>query len=516
MKKKTKKQDMISCIEEVLKKVFNCKWIYYALALLISIFLCWQSIRIKAEYDNSVFSKYSIFFYIGICVISILTITLLIFNNRKKEINIEKMYLIFAITLGILYVIISPVFTQSDESFHFIRAYQVSRFHFFSKRDNIQAYDYMPKSILDTLYDDNDKWPEIKNYTDSINENKIKLDKKNVIRVDVRASNYIFINYLPQAFGIRIGTILDLSPYMLGLLGRIFNLVACILLYYFGLKIIPIFKKTYAVILLMPTVISYAASMSADGLITAFAFLLIALVTKFIYEKKKMDWKSIILFLIIVTYVSTCKMCYLPLIGILLFIPKECFENSKKRYIFSISLIVYGVLCGLLWYKLSATELQSGVDYPFVTRMINFCEAYINSMISNAGSYLFNIVGGNYMYQNRVHPYIILPIIYLLLFISTIKSEEKSIELRYMYKVLTAGIIFIVVTLIGYALYFGNTTFGEPTIIGIQGRYYVPVILLLPLYIKGSKIKTNIKLNFDIIILINMSVLFTMLTTFIF
>ncbi len=504
-------------IVNFLKKIFINKWFYY-IGLLLIAFLSYY-IQFSTKYKNMLKPPVFIIVYLILSFLIIcIAIIMIVFNDKKKKVSYEKMYLIFALVLGSMYLVFSPVFSQSDESFHFIRAFQVSKGHFISPVNvNNEAVDFLPESIFKTLYDDDDRYPEYKKYSDYLTERKINLDKENVVESSIRASNYIFINYLPHAIGIKIAYIFNLSPYYLGLFGRITNMLICIFICYLAIKITPFYKRTFTFFMLTPTVLAYMSSLSADGIVNSMSLLFIAYILKLCYEKNKLTLKNYIILLLIILFVSTCKVCYLPLIGLVLLIPCKCFKSNKNKYLSVIGLIGFGLLCSYISIKIGKIDVaDSMVVIPLKDKIIYFVKAVLFSTPNNMMNYISNIFAGNYLYQNTLKPYEFISISYLICLYQVIINDNNKVELNDIKKYMIVAIMIVVYLLISYALYFGNTTIGNYEIIGIQGRYFIPIVLLIPLlFSKTAKKVNNLNEFYNVNIILNMFVVFSMLTQFI-
>lgn len=507
---------IINNIELVLKKIFTNKWIYYLFFIIVAIGIYYW--KLKDEIILLDISKDKIINYYLIIgsSISVIIVGLLIINQKFKKIAIHTKYIVFALILGIIYLLASPVFTQSDESFHFLRAYQVADGNLISPYDEAgNAVDDLPLSLYETLWDDDDTYPEYKTYEDSYKESKIELNKNRVVTENIRAANYVFINYFPHAIGIKLGIIFNLSPYTIGLLGRITNMIVCLSIIALAIKIIPVCKKTLAVIMLTPTVLSYCASLSADGIVIAMSFLLIALVLKYIYEKPKLNWKNYLLLLLIISFVSTCKVAYLPIIGILIFLPYDCFNSKKHKWLYTISLILIGIILCLTWMNISSIVINTNSTYTGIYKYINFIFVFINTYINDTVSYIQNIFAGHYLYQCQVSPVAIIPITYLIISVISYLSENTEHKIKYIDKFLTSIIIILVILLISYALFTANTDPTAKLINGIQGRYFIPILPLISFFVGKTKIKCSEVKLFDISIILNLYILLNMIIVFI-
>lgn len=504
----------INYVEKLLIKVFSFKWFYYIALIIVSFFLYYFNFRYElVNYLNK--GSYINYYYMGSFIFITIILLLILFNNKVRKICIHKKFLIISLFLCLLYTFGSPVFTQSDESFHFIRAYQVAEGHLLSPVDNNgNSYDYFPKSIYKTLYDDDDYYPEYKNYDDYFKESKIPLDKNTVEKKDVRASNYVFLNYFPHAIGIKLGILLNLSPYFIALLGRISNMLICIILISLGIKIIPVCKKIFFILFLSPSILSYISSLSADGIVIAINFLFISLVVKYIYEKPKLNYLNYLLFLLLIAFVSTCKAAYLPIIGIIILLPYECFKNKKNKWLFTLSLVFFGIFFSLLWMNLGNVNISDIQGYEGISKYTHFVYIFVNTFMQNTVSYVENIFAGDYMYQCQLKPYTIIPIAYLFLFLISIFSEDSDLKVRFIEKIIVLIIAFLVIVLIAYALFTANTAVGEIVINGIQGRYFVPVVLLFVFFVGTKKFNVNHDILIDCSIILNLYVLLNMILVF--
>lgn len=503
-------------LEEICIKAIKCKWLYYIIFIIFAFIIYYKKLLNATDSLDIVENNYVNYFLISFSIfILIITSSIFIF---KSKIAIHYKYFIIALLIGTCYLFASPMFTQSDESFHFIRTYQIAKGHIISpiNENTNEGYDYFPKSVFETLYDDDDKYPEYKKYRDSFNESKISLDENNKVEANVRCAPYIFLNYIFNVVGVKIGMVFNLSPYLIGLFGRITGLIGCIILISIGIKRLPFCKKTMTLLLLCPVVLAYISSISADGVILSVSFLFISTILKYIHDKKILTIRNYIELLILIIFVSTCKTAYLPIIGILIFLPKENFKSNKKRIINIIFMLAIGIISSLTWMKIGNISVISPVESTSLfDKLLFFCYQLINTIFNDGLSYIQNIFAGFYLYQCQVVPFEILSIIYALLFIISLLNEKSNIEIRNINKIITGCIMLLIFVLIEYALASGNTENNAALINGVQGRYFLPILILVPFFVKNKKLKIkNYNIIFSIAMLINLYVLLTMFVTF--
>lgn len=515
-KKLSKEEKILQNIEGLLKKLFFCKWFYYVFFAVCAFGIYFMSLRDTMRNTNTWNEKYINYFLIGSLIVFFIFIVLMIFNNNVKKMQIHWLYLTIALILGFTYLFVAPVFSQSDEAHHFIRAYQISKGHLISPYNQAgYSYDTFPESIYDVLYDDEDRFAEYKNYEDAITESQIPLDKDRTVIKDVFMHNYIFLNYIPHALTIKAGSVFNLSPYFLALLARITNMLCCLALVTLGIYLIPFCKKGLMVLFLAPSVVSYFASLSADGIIIASSFLLIALVLRYRHLKTKLSFKHYLLLLIITAFVATCKIAYIPIIGVLLFLPYDCFKSKKERWIYTGSLLALGLIFCVSWICICHVPVTGMNGDTGLFRYVRFGYVFINTMFTQIVEIIKNIFAGNFMYQARVKPLALVPCTYIAIWILTLLSEDVPMKFRFIEKSITIAIIATTIVIVAYAMYTTNTPKEYITVVGIQGRYFVPLCLLVPFLIPNKKINVSLKEILNVALVCNLFVLLNMLSIFV-
>ena len=188
--------------------------------------------------------KYNTSFYIrGGITLLLVGLAVWIASHGKKE-NLHKIYLLVGLLLGACYLIVMPLFVQSDEVAHYLRAYEMSNGHFVASYVDGQRASLFSKSVYDTIYTDlskvkiDSKLPEYKTYEDMKSISTIENSDEEVV-LSNSAGNYSFINYIPHILGIWVSKLFGGNPYVCGILGRIFSVIFCVCLAALGIKWLP-------------------------------------------------------------------------------------------------------------------------------------------------------------------------------------------------------------------------------------------------------------------------------------
>ena len=311
--------------------------------------------------------------------------------------------------------------------------------------------------------------------------------------------------------------LLNLSPYVIGVLGRLTNMLICTLIFALGLKRLPYAKKTMMLLLLCPVVLAYTSSISADTVINSVSFLFIATILMHIKTKKQLSIKDYIELILMIIIISVCKTTYLPLIGLIILLPKENFDSTKKRILSIVLLIILGLASSITWMKVGGISIASEVgNHNFIETIVIYFNKLINTIFNEGLSYIQNIFAGDYFYQRQVTPAGILPIIYLFIFIFSYLTEETNVKIEKFYKVVAGLIGALIFLLIMYALYAAAQKNKTMFIYGVQGRYFIPIMWLAPIFINKQILKLkNTNVFFIASILINISIILTIFVSFI-
>ena len=336
----------------------------------------------------------------------------------------------------------------------------------------------------------------------------VPLDKNNTMVYNqedysayyVAASLYSPVSYIPHLVGFSIGKVFNLGPYYIGMLGRVFNLIFYILIGYFAIKIAPKGKLFYLLVLLSPNMLHCATVLSADAFINVCILLFIAMIMKIRLNDEIMTYQREVLLAVLSVVISLCKICYLPFVAFLFFIRKGQYKKgSKEKYIYVAIVSIIAIICSLLWLKGVNSIME--LEYPksvlqkefILSEPFGYLGVLFNTIADSFVISVEGLFGGTMMY----HAQIIVPAFVSLFYagvvlLSTTKKEKKSIRpLSDLERVVIIVVCCIIAVLILTALYMQFTAmfYGVAfwKIMGIQGRYFIPIVLCLPFVIKWKK-----------------------------
>ena len=420
---------------------------------------------------------------------SLLYIYIVIFFliTSKHKLNIQKTFLLLAVPLGIFMLIAIPLGNMPDEKAHLARAYEISEFHIISKisKDN-RVGNILPEEIHN-----------LNGYQYTYQETISNLFSKSPNRVFTEFSNtalYSFISYIPQVLGIFLGKILNCSLYITAYLGRITNFAVWLSLIYFSIKLIPFGKNTLLFLSLMPITLQGACSLSPDALTYGSSVLLFSFVFSKIKSNKLLVKKDYLIMSILCLVVSLCKIAYLPLCLLIILIPKELYENTKKKWHFIISLALLVIIVNSLWLYFANNFLMFARFNPELQKEYILKNPFNYALIILRTTYYTGEIVVKGIFSNFLESFTInMPYItvFLNMIIFSIFCFQEKISTNYtnnFTKTTIVIIVFSVFILINTCLYLQWTKTYNSMIEGLQGRYFLPIMYLIPvLFMKSNK-----------------------------
>lgn len=431
-----------------------------------------------------------------------------------KKIAIEKMFAVVAVVAGIGIALVNPLGQETDGWLHFIRALDVSYGNVlapFANNAHEGEYNMLPVNINDVRFEviEPDMGAGLQ-YMQNLKN--IKFSKETVLAGG--ECGYTSLYYAPQALGTAIGRGLNLSIYSCMVLGRMLNLLCYVVITFWALKLMPIYKNLLAVIALLPMSVYQAASYSPDAMLNALSFLFIALCFYYAFgEKEKLNWKHVISLGLILAVLFTCKYVYVCL-GLLVFlIPSKKFGTRKDYWkAFGIAIIplvlvasFFAIRTGVGMAASTAvvetadaaavaenvpmTQFEYAKDNPLAvmktlfSSVLTFFNMYVEQLNTLGWlNYSLNIL------QTIVPCFVV--------GIACLDTEGVRERIRMFHRVLcfaTGGIVVVMGMLGIYLMDTSANPIGNSLILGYQGRYVIPCMLLLFMTLGSGRIENRIK-----------------------
>ena len=434
-------------------------------------------------------------FLIAIVLIVLISSVIIYYS---KNINVEKAFLYTVPAICIIFLIAMPIFKNHDEIWHWYRTYEVAEGALISGVNGTT----MPEAVYSVM--PLEEWEGIK-YSTLKEKKQIVLDETKEAFISAgTASVYSPIQYIPQTIGILLGKIFTDNILSIGYMARIFNMIIAILLTFLAIKIIPFGKKIILLLMYIPIIIEGFTSLSPDAMTISVSFLFIAYVfnLKFNPDIKQINIKHKVILTILSIIIALCKIVYIPLVGLLMLLPKEKFKNTKQKWINIILIGGIALVINLIWLKISASYLTDfrGGDSKFqvlniLMQPINYMQMLLYSLDLYGNNYILSMFGSNLGWGELVNLNSIIPyaLFILLIGITIIENDIKD-KFNVFDKIIIILIILAIGGLIFTSLYVQWTTVGSTSIQGVQGRYLLPILPLIAILVGSCiKVKNNYK-----------------------
>ena len=420
-------------------------------------------------------------------------------NVKSNKITLHRLFLLIGIPIGFMYMLYINPINVPDSQFHYLSAYQPVIMNFNKNKDV-----YCPEII------NNEKYNAPQSYGQYYNLIKRTNSYTNVKYFEQRG-RYSFIDYVPTTVGLLIGKLLHLSPYIGLYLAKCISYLLFLAIGYFIIKKIPVGKLLFFVFMLSPTFVAQAISISIDSIINMSSLLFVAYILYIKYsEEKELSYSNIALLSLFLLLCSIQKLNY-AILGFVVFIVFNKIKNTnyKKWIVSGICCVILGAIICFPYLKGVASGtptvgLISASGY-FKSDIFKAIYILINTFIHLFPSHLMqSFVSDIGWLDTTVSIPIISSVMYFMaLCISLMDKDEHDLELNAWEKLLLIIIYAIGLAFIGYALYTGWTYVGLMIVDGIQGRYFVPLnmVLLLLIYSSIKKVKIENYLFISLLLL---------------
>lgn len=437
-----------------------------------------------------------------IVVLLIITIFLnfIVILFSKKEISPVKKFLIIALFVGIGYIFISPLLRGIDETAHFSRVYS-----FFMKENTTNSGDYkIPKAINEV--GGTTEFSNVKGGNFSYLKTKI-IDDDLVIANKYRGSRlYTPISYLAYLIPVWFfGFLIKTNIFTVVTSARFFGLLFYIISSVYAINTVPKRKDFFAIFCLMPAILSNASTVSGDLLTNCSIIIFIATWYKLYCEKKEMTIKDIIVMTVAGILAGYAKMVYAIELLVVFLLPKECFGGTTKKKAKILGIMITIVLVVTL---IHVAGISNSMDNSYENFKLQK-EFVISNPIKYGKILSLNILNNwNFFYsfttnftvlQNIFNPTEFMQVIYFVALLICLYKEESSLDLKKLKTFLIILIGLLIISIIYTSLYLQwtseNVGVGGGDIVGVQSRYYVPVMLMFLTCVPSKKDTLNIDEN---------------------
>lgn len=444
----------------------------------------------------------------------------------------ETIFLIVFIVFGSVFTFVIPPGWNTDEPNHTYRISQLSKGNLFSEKTTdpqtgLRAYGGEVSVSLQQLYRSTGSLEPgaapnpAKKVTDRLYFNNpevtgLKEDGKTAAINFSGAALYSPVSYLIYLPFFWLGTALSIPYIWIIIACRLLGVVLTGLAFYFAIKLTPIGKWIVLAVGLIPAVVVQAATVGADAPQLAVSILFVAYIAKLLFAPPdKKTWSYGALFLLGSALVLI-KLAYAPML-LLLGLPFLLREYRNRRtFLMAAGIITVSLAAGLIWTRLVAyIDINSNPQADFAGQkafLLHHPLGYIKTLYytfftntqPNATSNLF----GSFIWDSvplpAIYAYAAAASLVCSLFARDKLEAKLSVLSDAQLKIWRGGLIFTTVLTVGViatALYIYSTTYRQSSIVGIQSRYFIPLLPLIMLAFYGNFVKNQRAVKTGVIVL---------------
>ena len=422
--------------------------------------------------------------------------------NLKKLLRTPQIFFaIIASIFGLVFIFVIPPFQNSDEPVHFYRAYQISDGGLISEKMGESAGGFLPASIEDIVhinqlgrygeqipFHENERY-RLGNIKDSI---KVRLDKDNEKQILFPSSAiYTPVPYAPHSIGILIANLFSAPPIIAFYLGRLFGLVFFIVSAFYIIKTTPRYKWAFVGLLLLPMTLVQATAITADTVLNIAVALFMSLIL--LANEKGLNKKQLALIGIASVAIVLSKQVFFLVLPLLFLIPVKVFKTKLRKLLFIFGIIAVSAASYFAFGGASGTpsavnstvgaNISAQVEH-ITNNLVQIPSLFINTFLEKDCSGICLSLAGNFGWQDTPLPFVAVLIVYGLLFVIFFVRylKPEDVEFRRNRRAYNVGVLTVAALLFGaicMALYLSWTAVGVDKIAGLQGRYFIPVLIVL-------------------------------------
>jgi uncharacterized membrane protein len=421
-----------------------------------------------------------------------------------RKIKTATLFLIAALALGILNMAVYPPLSSYDEVQHLPATYQLSNrllgADWGISENGLKAFEQRAEDStfglastaptiaqyyhVYTHFFDGEQSPGTTTYLEAVHSGK-------------------FYQYTPQVLGVTLGRLLGFGQIPTMYLARLFSLLFYVGVCYLTIRIVP-FKTLYALLALIPALLSLSGTFSYDTVINA-GFILFTGYTFYIaYVKQEFTWLDKLLLIALGVLLAPLKYIYVPLLFLPLLIPKEKWGGRRARiYGAAAILLVVGISVAagsgtLLSYfgkNLTASAsttpwAEEGYTYSlFLTNPPEAMRLLFATGLDRL-SELPNAITNIHM--TNLPEWVSYVVVALIILSVMTQGKTEGITITRSQKVFMGLLSFFTYGL-GLVAAIPWTAVGSRYIAGAQGRYFLPLFPLLALLAHGAFVRQRIR-----------------------
>jgi len=397
--------------------------------------------------------------------------------------SLSKNFLRIALLIGVIYTVVTLFAYCTDEEYHFMRAFGMTTGEIMPVFVEGQAGIHLPLGYLD--YTQREAW-SLANF--ATNPYLTSPVRELFFFPRMRSADYLPLCYLPSAIGVGLGRFFGAPIVVDILLGRLTNYLTYVFICWYAIKRTAAFRTIFFLTALIPTALELAGTFTVDSTLIASCLLFASICVHYSFDEdaNRITRRDlIILFICALVLLSAKYLGYFAILALVFFLPIQRVPNKRTAIFLSLLafvLIAVVQLWAMATYQdsLNAT-LQDGANFRgqvafILSHPVTFVKMLAIDFMPNLVNRLhYFIETGSQSLNFLAEPLALLPIAGAIL-----SKDKPSLSGRQKagWIALCLLIFSVSVVLSITALYLSFTAVGATSVVGMQNRYVLPVVLL--------------------------------------
>ena len=422
-------------------------------------------------------------------------------RNKAKQIQLSKVevsLILVVLLFGIPMVLLIPPGAGYDEEDHLVRVWELSAFSFIPGQLSPQEMRY-PTVFRDFAYRqqgssgviDSEFWQRF---------HRASLYEQGFVRRELDTKSvYSPALLFPQALTMRwLGRSANLPALPVFYLSRLANLLSYLFLTWLAIRLLPFGKWILLILAVSPMALFQAATLSPDAISNGIGFLFVAGCLQ-IARVQGIGWRELgrLLILIFLLFLAKLNIISLILLPFLLIPPSQFIKKGIYVFLLVATLFLFVLEVGG-WNLIASTNFnslllaeanpQAQLSY-ILTHPFAFIQTVVKDVAVNGWLYVQGWING-YGYYYWTPPQIV-SLFYLLGLAGVIFLDSTSEQLDRKHRIVLLLVFAVSYLATVVSLYLSFTPVGLDQVFGVQGRYFVPLVLPLALVLASlSRRKT--------------------------
>ena len=401
-------------------------------------------------------------------------------GNRKSW-PPERRFLLLAVPVGALYLLVMPFSQSPDDLYHFARIWDIIEGNILSAKVDGSVEGSLPGNLYAGLEFGS-------NYAQVYASFYQALDKTNFQWYPfANTALYTPIAYLPETAGVWLANLATDRVYFLTMAGRVCGYAFSTFLVYWSIRLAPCRKQVICLIAMVPIFLQEATALGTDYFVNALLLFYIAFLLYLLHGTEgKITWKRMALLTVLSFCVAMCKVVYLPFCLLLFLLPRERFASARTAMLFKTGNLIAAALGNLIWLSLTsgfidafARTVNSAEQVKYIlANPLRYLMVVYNTVVADGADLVLDVFGRNLGWVANVNTNTLLVLALFLVFCFCGMAEgEKECRIAGIEKTALILVMLAVTLLTFTSLYVQFTDVGQSAIRGLQGRYFIPLLL---------------------------------------